>query len=190
MAEAVKEAMRKEDFALRRLSKQIRLCIKELPASGLRARGPDGVLEELEGIKRDRVTFIQLVEDYEENYHRVEDEVIPVIGDVRHDVQFWNEEGEKLIDEVGTHRTSILNELQLMKKEETQAINVVEEAEKREKRNKEMTKIQYTMILTMKKDKIKLQSENLKVTGKSVTHIDDRKQKSRGNVESFENSYH
>ena len=140
MAEAVREAMRKEDFALRRLSKQIRLGIKELPATGLRARGPGGVLEELESIKRDRLTFIQLVEEYEENYHQAAAEVIPVFGDVTHNVQFWNEEGEKLVEEVSTHRTSILNELQLMKQDETQAVTVVEEAEKREKRKKEIEK--------------------------------------------------
>ena len=140
MAEAVKEAMRKEDFALRRLSKQIRLGIRELPAIDLRDRGPGGVLEELESIKRDRVTFIELVEDYEENYHQVEVDVIPVIGDVTHDVQFWTEEGEKLVDEVGTHRKNILNELQLMKKEESQAVSVAEDAEKRDKRKKEIEK--------------------------------------------------
>ena len=88
MAEEMREAMRKEDFVLRRLSKQIRLGIKELPAIGLRARGPGGVLEELESIKRDRLTFIQLVEEYEENYHQAAAEVIPVFGDVIHNVQF------------------------------------------------------------------------------------------------------
>ena len=127
------EEMDNADFELTTQLELIKAGVENIPVEGLKIRGPDGVREELNAIKKDRDDFFKKVKLYSRKYGRVEEEQVPLVDNVRHGAPYWEHLLESVTNIVKQHKNAVDAELKRIKDEEKNALNQDREVEKKAK---------------------------------------------------------